>query len=261
MSNPAKLGMDLHPHARGRRDDQRRGAAAVHRERRAHHRAGSRSQQRAAGGHRVGARSEWARHDQSVAGEAHIELVIDRHVNDHLPATAADDHEVVQRPLVRSIGGIDPERRKPARRPVPAMHALQSLLEALGVHGCERAEAPAGHSQHRCVVGRGRAQCGEHGTVAAESDHEVAGLELCPPRQLALPAAGSRDLDDVQAVGPGPALESLQRRPNRAGRVRHQGDTRRLLIGDHPADPNQQRGVAEGPGLGGQAAGSPPLAG
>ena len=74
------------------------------------------------------------------------------------------------------------------------------------MHGRERAEAPAGHSQHRCVVGRGRAQCGEHGAVAAESDNEVARLELCPPRQLALPAAGSRDLDDVQTVGPGPAL-------------------------------------------------------
>ena len=235
-----EAGMDLHAHARGRRDDERRGAAAVHGQRRAHQGGRTGGEQRAAGGHRVGARSEWGREDQPVPGEPHVQLLVDRDVDDHLSGASANDHEVIDRPLLPRTGGMDRERRKAAGRPVVVTHAFQGLVDRIRVHCRERAEASTCHSQHRCVVGRRRAQGREHGAVAAERDHEIAGLELSSWRDVAVPPAVSHDVDDLQAVRPGPALECLERRGDRARRVNHQGDTRRLLIGDHAADPNQQ---------------------
>src|SRR6266540_5617401 len=67
--------MDLRSHVRGRRDHQRRGAPAVHRQWRAYDGEGARGEQRPSGGHRVCARPERACDDQPVAGEAHVELV------------------------------------------------------------------------------------------------------------------------------------------------------------------------------------------
>jgi hypothetical protein len=73
----------------------------------------------------------------------------------------------------------------------------------------------------------------EHGAVAAQRDHEIARLELSSPRDLAVRSADSRDLDDVQAVLPGPALQCLERPPDWACRMDDQGDARRLLMSDH----------------------------
>jgi hypothetical protein len=149
-----EAGLDLDSHVRARGHDQRRSVTAVHRERRAHQGRHAGRQHGPAGGHRVGARPEWARHDQTVAGEPHVQLVVDGQVHDDLSGSAAHHDEVVERPLGRRVGGMDRKRRKSPCRPVPGQHALKRGLQAIGMDGGERAEASAGHAQNRSVLMR-----------------------------------------------------------------------------------------------------------
>ena len=118
-----------------------------------------------------------------------------------------------------------------ARRPVSGAHAFQRGPELITVHGRESAEASARHPENRHVLAGRCTKCGEHRAVAAERDHEIAGLELSSPCHIALRAADRRDLDHVQAVLLGPTLEGLERPRDLARGMDHDGHAPRLLIG------------------------------
>ena len=77
-------------------------------------------------------------------------------------------------------------------------------------------------------MGRRRAQRREHGAVAAQRDHHVARLELSPRRHLAILGSDSGDLEDLQAVSPGPAFHGLERPVDLTLWVDDQRDPRRL---------------------------------
>ena len=221
----AEAGMHLDPHVRTRRDDERRSAAAVHRQRRAHQGRHTGRDQRAAGGHRVGARSERGRDDQPIARQPHVELVVGEHAHDQLSGAAPRDHEIVERPFIPPIRGVDRDRRESARRPVAAERACERVLQRLAAHGRERAEASARHAEDRHVLAGSRPKCREHGAVTAERDHEIARLELSRPSHLAARAAKRLDLHDVEAMLPRPRLQRLERTRDLTGGMDHDGQT------------------------------------
>ena len=70
------------------RDDERRGATAVHRQRRAHESIRARRQQLAPSRHRIRARSHRGRDHYPVTGHANVELPVDAHLDDQLRAAA-----------------------------------------------------------------------------------------------------------------------------------------------------------------------------
>ena len=209
--------MHLDPHVRARRHDERRRAAAVHRQRCAHEGRHAGREQRAAGGHRVGARSERGRDDQPIARQPHVELVVGEHITTSCPAPRRDDHEIVERPFIPPIRGVDRDRRESAWCPVAAEYAFERVLQRITAHGRECAEASARHAEDRHVLARSRPKCGEHGAVAAERDHEIARLELSRPSHLAAPgrqAPGSGRVEamlraDASSVWSAPAISRV----------------------------------------------------
>src|SRR5271170_6523396 len=75
--------------------DERWGASAVHRERRANESAGAVRQQRAPARHRIRARPQRGCDHNPVARETDVELPVHAHVDDQLSAPAPSENEIV----------------------------------------------------------------------------------------------------------------------------------------------------------------------
>src|SRR5439155_9792794 len=74
----------------------------------------------------------------------------------------------------------------------------------------ERAEAPAGHPEDGSRVRSGSAQSGEHGPVAPDRDHEIAGAHLTERRDHARRVTRGQ-LYDVDAALRGPLGQCRER--------------------------------------------------
>jgi hypothetical protein len=89
--------------------------------------------------------------------------------------------------------------------------ALEGAAQLVGRDRRESAEAAAGHAEHGRVLGSGGAKGRQNGAVTTEGHDEIAGPELPWVGHLPVGAAEGRNLDDVEPMLAGPALEGGER--------------------------------------------------
>ena len=157
-----------------------------------------------AGRHRVRARTQRRGHDQPVAGDADVELVVDGDVGDELAGAAADHDPVVGGPVVGRVRRGDLQCRQRPRGPVARPDAIEPVGELLGRDRAQRAQAPAGDAEDRRVARRRGAQRREHRAVAPHGHDEVAVAAACPAAAVAAAVAVDRELHHLDAVLAGP---------------------------------------------------------
>ena len=225
--------MYFHPQCRGRRDDERRGAAAVHRKRRAHDGRRGRDEHRAARGHRMSARSRGsrrsgrrrraARKSSSSTETSAITCPPARRITTKSFTAHSSGPSVG---WSRAHGAVAASSRRRPRAPAPCRARPRARPSA-------HQRAPARHPQHGRVLGRGRAQRREHGAIAAQRDHRGSpGSSSARSATWRSLAPDGRDLDDVPGACPRPGAREryLERRVDRPRRVDDERDARRLRV-------------------------------
>ena len=204
------------------RDDERRGATAVHRQRCAHESIGARRQQRAAGRHRIRARSHRGRDHNPVTRHANVELPVDGHFDDELCAPSPSQDEIVDRPGNVCPAGANVERRQVACQPVAGGKAVEGCAKLVLRHRRQDPQAATGDAHHRRPGAGGCVQRLEHRSISAERDNEVAPAHFAGGRHRGL--LPSWNLHKPKATALRPAPEDLHGILRRAGGMDQDSD-------------------------------------
>ena len=163
----------------------------------------------------------------AVAAEADEALAVDLDLDHHLAGARAHEHEVVDRVQRLVAVALDARARAARAAPVAGRDAVERVVEPVGGHRGERAEAAAGDAEHGRPDRRGGVQRGERRAVAAERDHEVAVGGLAGRRHLALVRG---DLHDLGALALGPLADRRERAVELPPRVDREPDAVEAVV-------------------------------